>query len=341
MKRYDILFLSEKAIGNTIEMLYAVEYCLANSIKVGIYIKDANLSFKKYLQECYGKEVILDNYENIIVENLVHTFIVNNKLNIKYKNYLYIKPDVLSTQYKSETEQYLDVVKAIYPSSYDSKVLTYLREDYSDRVRKLDVENKYVIYPGCSPFAAARRWPYYEELILKLGLENTLIVGGKDELNDEYAYKYKKFVPQIFPRAFTNRKIFWDFCKKINLLEPYAHNKKFEKFNNAYFNIFSWGELVSIFRRCKGFIGNDGGLMHLASASGARGIAIFGPSSVNKSRSYNPSIKEIYKQYECQPCFFEKGDVVYRDYCITCPYNLKCLSNIKVKDILDNLKEIR
>jgi len=284
MKKYDILFLSETAIGNTLEMMYAIEYCLKNGVNAAIYIENANKSFKTYLQKCYGNQVVLDSVENIKVKNLIHTFIVHKKYNIDFDNYIYIFPDKNSTQYQSETEQYLSAVKALYPSNYKSNILKMLIPDLTERVQKLDIQNKYVIYPGCSSFAAVRRWPYYMELIKALGEDNVIVVGGLDDLNNEYAYKYKKIIPKLFPYQFTNRKSFWNICKKLNLLEPYAHNTEISRLLCSYFNVFEWGELVAIFKYCKGFVGNDGGLMHLASCSGAKGVAIFGPTSVEKSK---------------------------------------------------------
>ena len=49
-KYYDILFLSEAAIGNTLEILYAVEYCIQNNVKVGIHINKCSKSFVDYLR---------------------------------------------------------------------------------------------------------------------------------------------------------------------------------------------------------------------------------------------------------------------------------------------------
>ena len=46
-----------------------------------------------------------------------------------------------------------------------------------------------------------------------------------------------------------------NFCGKLNLIEVIAHLKK-----------------------CKIFIGNDSGLMHIASASGIPTLGLFGPS---------------------------------------------------------------
>ena len=337
---YDVIFLSERAIGNSLEMMYAVEYCLKNNIKAAIYINNANKSFEKYLRRCYGDETILSSLDNIKVKNLVHTWIFREKVNVEYENYIYIYPDFFSTQYMSETEQYLSVVKALYPSKYDSAVLEMLLEDMTERVQKLDIQDKYVIYPGCSSFAAVRRWPYYTELIEKLGPDNVIVLGGKDDLNDEYSYKYKSFVAKIAPYQLTNRQSFWNMCKKVGLLEPYVHNAELSKLEYSYFNVFEWGELVAIFRHCKGFIGNDGGLMHLASAAGTKGVAIFGPTSVNKSKSYNDKVKEIYTNYDCQPCHFEVKNIINRNHCITCPYGIKCLADISADDVLDKLNTV-
>ena len=135
------------------------------------------------------------------------------------------------------------MVKALYPSDYESNVLTNVTEDKTERVQALDIENKYVIYPGCSSFAAVRRWPYYMELIEKLGIDNVIVVGGIDDLNKQYAYIYKKLFPILFPHQFTNRKSFWRFCKSIKLLKPYAHNTDIEKLDVViliYLNGVNW-----------------------------------------------------------------------------------------------------
>ena len=340
IKKYDILYLSDKAIGNTLEMLYAIEYCLENNIKASIYIENVNKSFLNYLQNCYGKDVVLSSIDNIEVTNLVHTFIVNKKVNIKYDNYIYINPDHLSTKYQSETEQYLSVVKALYPSNYDSPILSKLIGKETQRIKNLNIQNKVVIYSGCSSFAAVRRWPYYMELIKKLGEENIIVVGGNDDLVNDYAYIYKNFISKVTPYQLTNRKSFWNLCKKLHLLQPYAHNKDIANLKNSYFNIFSWEELVYIFKNAKVFIGNDGGLMHLASASGAKGIAIFGATSVAKSKSYNPKIKELYTNYDCQPCHFGVGKVYINNYFISCPYQVKCLHNISVEQVLEEIGKL-
>ena len=339
-KNYDIIFLSQQAIGNTIEMLYAIEYCLVNNIKVGIYISKPNKSFKDYLVKCYGEDVILDSQKDIVVDNIIHTCIFEDKIEIEYKNYIYINPNSENTKYLSETEQYLSIVRALYPSDYNSFTLEYLISKESDRVKALNIKDKYILYTGCSSFAPVRRWSRYMELIDSIGEDNIIVVGGNDDLNDNYGYVYPKFIPKISPYKLTNRKSFWNICHKLNLLLPYSHNDKISNLDCSYFDIFDWEELVYIFKNSKYFIGNDGGLMHLASASGSKGVAIFGASSVEKNKSYNPQIKEVYKNYECQPCQFNLDRVHWGKYFISCPYGVKCLEDISCDEVLKVLDEI-
>ena len=341
INNFDIVFLSKQAIGNSLEMMYAVEYCLLINVKAAIYIVDSNKQFECYLRSCYGEDVVLSSLDGVFAENLVHTFIVNEKIDIKYKNFFYICPDAISTKYQSETEQYLSVVKALYPGGGRSDVLSFLRGNNSGGVAKLDVEKKYVIYPGCSSFAAVRRWPWYDSLINKLGEDNLIIIGGIDDLIDVYAHRYKKNVGTLFNYRLTNRKIFWKLCSRLNLLEPFAHNTFFSNAKYSYFNVFNFEELVAIFRSCKAFIGNDGGLMHLAAASGAKGLAIFGPTSVDKSKPYSSRMKAICKNYACQPCHFGQDKIYIGNYFISCPYSVKCLEDISVDEILHELSEIQ
>lgn len=337
-KHYDIIFLVEVAIGNTLEVLYAVEYCLKNNVKAGILLNKMNFSFQEYLRKCYGNDVILISSEGVSTTNLVHTFIYTDVIEIEYTNYLYIYPDVNSTKYLSETEQYLSCVRALYPSKYHSYTLDMLFVEDTQRVRNLNIEEKYVIYPGSSSFSSVKRWPSYIDLSEKIGKDKVIFVGGLDDLNYQFSYIYKSFVTKIFPYQITNRKTFWNLSKNLNMLEPFSHYKNIENLDNSYFNIFSWGELVYIFKHCKGFIGNDGGLMHLASASGAKGVAIFGPSSVDKNKSYNPDMKEIFTNYSCQPCQFNIENIYMAKFYISCPYQVKCMTDIHCENILSILK---
>jgi len=339
-KEYDVVILIEWAVGNTIEALYAVEYCLANNKKAGIVLNKVSNSFKEYLKECYGENIILDNCENIKTTNLIHVFIHHDEFDIEFENYFYVYPDFHSSKYQSETEQYLSIVKALYPSEYQSYTLNKLIGIETERVRTLDIKNKYVFYHGSANHTVVKRWPHYIDLMNQLGAENCIFVGGGHELDFTYSYLYPKYITKIFSKKFTNNIKFWNLNKQINLLKPYTNYHKIINFKNAFLNTFNWKELVYIFRKSKAFVGNDGGLMHLASAAGAKGIAIFGPSSLEKNKSYNPSIKEIHKKYDCQPCQFNIKEIPMARYFIACPYQIKCLNDITTEQIIYELQKI-
>jgi len=334
-EKFDILFFIESGIGNVVEALYAVEYCLNANVKAGVVLNKISPSFQEYLKRCYGDEVVLTTTKNISTINLVHSFTYESQIEIEYDAYFYIYPDINSTKYLSETEQSISIARALYPSNCNiSPVLDKLIEDKTNRVNKLNIENKYVIYPGCSSTTSQKRWPFYFELMKILGKDNVIFIGGIDDLNTEYSYIYKLSLTKLIPRQITNKKTFWNICKKLGLLESFAHNSDIAILDNSYFNVFNWDEIIAILKNCKGFIGNDGGLMHLASSAGAKGVAIFGPSSVKKNKSYNPDIKEIFKSYLCQPCQFTVDGISMSKYYISCPYQVKCLADISCNDVL-------
>jgi len=90
-------------------------------------------------------------------------------------------------------------------------------------------------------------------------------------------------------------------------------------------------EVAALLEKSHLFIGNDSGMMHLASMAGAPLVGIFGPGS---SRTSGPFIDEakqeiVSKNFECSPCrqkFFKE--------CRPSPHNKPyCLEDISVKDV--------
>lgn len=331
--KYDVVFLLSGGIGNVLEALYAVEHCLKNTAKVGIYLENVNHGFVEYVRECYGN-VLLSTPEKISTKYLIHSFTFQGRVEVAYDYYFYIQPDFTSSAYLSETEQYLSVVHAFFPSRHESTVLEKLKGCNSSRLNELKIQEKIVLYPGCSSNKAASRWPYYIELMKRIGEERVIFIGGNDDIDFRYSYIYPKAFAKLFPQKVLNNRQMWNVFKGLKLLKPHAHYEGIEKRKNAYFNCFSWSELVETFKRCKFFIGNDGGLTHLAAAAGAKGVAIFGPTSVEKNRPYNRQMKVITDGLKCQPCSFGVNGVNMTKYYINCPYQLKCINDIRVTDLL-------
>jgi len=342
---YDIIFLVEYALGNTAEMLYAVEYALSLNLRTGILLEKVSKSFTDYLVQCYGNDVILTNQKGLKTKHLIHSFVFHEEIKIQYEFYFYIQADANSSKQKSETQLYLTLVEALYPGGIKTNILTRFVEDYSEKVRNSQPEGKTILYTGSYSFTSCKRWPHFQKLIELLGEENVMILGSQIDIEYRYSYNYPKWITKLIPVFLTNRLQFWKFLKTLHILKPYAHYRSLETKSYTYINVFSFAELVSIFKRSIGFIGNDGGLMQFAAAAGAKGLALFGPSSVEKNIPLNSHIKALHTSFDCQPCQFNVKGVSMNKYFISCPYQMRCMDSLSpdwvYKNYLDLLNEKR
>jgi len=332
---FDIVFLAPPAIGNVIELLYSVEYCLSRGVRAGIFAPGLSPSFAQYLTDCYGPETVLNSIAATSTRHLVHHFVGPRPEEISYKYYFYLCPDATSCSCRSETEMGLDIVKALFPSDPNPEALLHLREREPDNAKVNHPENLYAIYPGCGSKNTNRRWPHYRELMRVLGEEQCIVLGGAEDLDYRDSFVYPRWVSKVVPQQVLNRRPFWKSCKRLGLLRSHAHFLGIEKRNLSFFDVFSWAEMVYLFRRCKGFVGNDGGIMHLAAAAGAKGVAIFGPTAVAKNRPLNSRVASLSLAYDCEPCqFCVNGKIAMSWGFSNCPYELRCLQDLSVEQVV-------
>ncbi len=88
-------------------------------------------------------------------------------------------------------------------------------------------------------------------------------------------------------------------------------------------------QLASILKKCKLFIGNDSGPMHLAAAVGTQTIGIYGPGDPTRFGPVGDKCKTIQKKLDCPPC---SGN--------TCRLREKgCMSVIQVADVIHLIEE--
>jgi heptosyltransferase II len=96
--------------------------------------------------------------------------------------------------------------------------------------------------------------------------------------------------------------------------------------------------LAGVLKKSRLFIGNDSGIMHLASMVGTPIVAIFGPGNVGTTGPYMaPENYEILTEnYSCSPCrqrFFKE--------CKPSPHNKPyCLEDITVKNMYEAIRRI-
>ena len=62
------------------------------------------------------------------------------------------------------------------------------------------------------------------------------------------------------------------------------------------------GELMALLSLCDGFVGNDSGAAHLASALSVPTVAIFGSTSPARTGPLGPRIQILYQGLACSPC---------------------------------------
>lgn len=85
-------------------------------------------------------------------------------------------------------------------------------------------------------------------------------------------------------------------------------------------------ELFSLFRMGKFAVTVDSGPMHIAAASGARTVALFGPTAPWRTGPYGAGHVIVRKGFACSPCF--------KRACAS----PRCMNEITVEDVLEAVK---
>jgi len=91
----------------------------------------------------------------------------------------------------------------------------------------------------------------------------------------------------------------------------------------------SFGEMASVFRRSKAFVGNDSGPLHIAAAMGLATVALYGPT--NPEQWADASTTILSKPTPCAPC--------YHDGHFPACEHLSCLTAIEVEDAFEAVVE--
>lgn len=82
--------------------------------------------------------------------------------------------------------------------------------------------------------------------------------------------------------------------------------------------------LIGVTERCRAFVSNDSGAMHVAAAMGRPVVAIFGPTDERSTRPVGPRHTVLTANVFCRPCML-------RD----CPIDHRCMKRIDVDRVFD------
>ena len=88
-------------------------------------------------------------------------------------------------------------------------------------------------------------------------------------------------------------------------------------------------QAIGLIARCRLFITNDSGLMHVASALGVPLVAIFGSTDPLRTGPLSKNSRVLYKSIPCAPCLKTE-----------CPDDRKCMELITVDEVFEEVKRI-
>jgi len=220
-------------------------------------------------------------------------------------------------QHTSKT--FFDLVKALGVKGTTNKLekLHYTGTDKKivDLALKYSrIEKKHLligIAPGAAESSRSRMWPQqnFAELIEKI-------------------CKKKKNVKIILTGANHEKKL------NDNIIEL-IKDKRIKRNVLNLAGKFNLRQTFYLISRCKTFIGNDSGPMHIAAAMDVKTIGLFGPNLPIRFGPLNKKSKAIYNKMPCSPCInVHKGQVPECFYGEESRDFRKCIKEIKVKDVL-------
>jgi len=220
-------------------------------------------------------------------------------------------------------QTFFDLVREIN-IKYDSDKLPKLHYSKTDenKVKKFLKNNKIknsdflvVVAPGAAESAKSRIWP----------------LDRYAELCDELAERYKAKI------VFTGTPDENNLIKKIQE----KMEKKGNSFNSA--GEINLNQLFCLIGKCKLFVGNDSGPMHIGAAQGVKTLGLFGPNLPTRFGPYGKNGIGLYKGYNCEfsPCInVHKGQIPDCLYPKNSNDYQKCMKNISIDDAIKEVEKL-
>lgn len=333
-----ILILNTTGLGNILLFLPAYRYLLENCKNIDITVvfdsrwyDDEFMRYqfkeaKRLIKYPFNKKKIFRlrfSYLKMIIRK--YDYVVMPFSEITYRRYLFLKfiparEKIYFTQSKRKKKKFvfledknnehfviknLKQVKYILKDSNDEihhDIKNYVFLNNKDYFEKAENELWVGIHPGgnveYNPF---RQWPhnYYNKLIELLKTN------------------HKKIKIFLFGTGEYEKKLVNNVIKGHENISIRVHDKPLM-------------EVASKIKNCDIFIGNDSGLMHLASGLGIKTFGILGPTNHHRTGPYGKDTHTIRIHLECSPCF---NIGTYK----SCTH-FSCLKSIKPDKVFEIIK---
>lgn len=84
------------------------------------------------------------------------------------------------------------------------------------------------------------------------------------------------------------------------------------------------GQMAAVMKRCGTVVANDSGPLHIAAATGAKTVAIFGPTNYNLTAPLSDNVRIVSKDVDCAPCMKRE-----------CPKDHRCMKEITAEEVYE------
>ena len=294
---------------------------LDNTIKISL----SPLSILNFVLKNIKKyDLVIDMEEYLNISAVISFFAGKRIIGYSHNSRSKLYTDRVRYNDKQHAAQtFLDLVRSL-DIFYDTDKLPKLNFSRSDKnavdrfLRNSHVKNDdfvICVAPGAAESAKARMWPYERYA----------------ELCDETIERHNAKI--IFVGNLNESQLIDNIQKKMD-------NK--DKTINAAGKI-TLNQLFCLTSKCKLFIGNDAGPMHIAAAQGIKTLGLFGPNLPIRFGPYGKGNIGLYKGYNCEfsPCInVHKGQVPDCLYPRNSNDYQKCMKNISVNDVLKEVEKM-
>jgi ADP-heptose:LPS heptosyltransferase len=115
---------------------------------------------------------------------------------------------------------------------------------------------------------------------------------------------------------------------------PYNHKVIASTHVKNYIGKLTLADTTALISQAGAFVGNDGGLSHVAAALEVPTYVLFGPTDVEKNTVPMQNLHVIRTGLDCQPCQFGgKYPRAFTSHYIGCPVRMRCMSRLSVERV--------
>ena len=230
----------------------------------------------------------------------------------------------------SKADLLLECAKKIDPN-IDINMPSYC--GHSKRIFPEITRGTVVLFPGCKKEYPMKRWDKFDQLADQF--VDVAVVGTNDDLYLKNSVILPEWVSRLLGRflGYEGR-----MAKTVRLFgKKYNHDQKYSNHVKNYIGQLSLSDTAALISQAGLFIGNDGGLSHIAAALKVPTYVISGPTDPRAWNIKGLRIQNISMNLDCQPCFHKNSKYpnAWKFNYIGCPIGMKCMAELKVEDILN------